>query len=89
MSLTDKEKRIILSPLSFSSKQRKNTKFRTRKKIQEILSDMNFLIENHSKIFETFEIDVLGTGNNTTYISESKIKNTSNTDTDSSDPDLL
>ena len=59
MPLTEKEKRIITSPLSFSSKQRKTTKHRTRKKIQEVLDDMQFLIENNSKVYDIFGIDVL------------------------------
>lgn len=62
MPLTEKEKRIITSPLSFSAKQRKTTKHRTRKKIQEILHDMQFLIENNSKVYDIFGIDVLYKG---------------------------
>jgi|APSaa5957512535_1039671.scaffolds.fasta_scaffold03954_11 hypothetical protein len=56
--LTDKEKRMITSPLSFSSKQRKNTKFRTRKKIQNILQDLKFIVENNDKICSELGIDV-------------------------------
>ena len=90
MPLTEKEKRIIASPLSFSSNKRKTTKFRARKKIQEILCDMQFLIENNSKIFEEFGIDVLS--NISKHISTSETVN-SKTDTPedkpSKDPDLL
>ena len=59
MPLTEKEMRVITSPLSFSSKQRKTTKFRTKVKIQEILRDARFLMENHSKVQKEFGIDVL------------------------------
>lgn len=56
MPLTEKEKRVITSPLSFSVKQRKTTKFRTKIKIQEIMDDMQFLMENYSKVYDEFGI---------------------------------
>ena len=59
MSLTEKEKRVITSPQSLSSKQRKTTKHRTKIKIQEILCDMQFLIDNHNTVKEEFGIDML------------------------------
>jgi len=93
MPLTEKEKRVITSPLSFSSKQRKTTKFRTRKKIQEILCDMQFLIENNSKVYERLGIDVLSKYNILEHLSESENVN-SKTDQiedkpSEDDPDLL
>ncbi len=89
MPLTDKEKRIITSPLSFSSKQRKNTKFRTRKKIQAILCDMNFLIQNNSNISEMFGIDILGDDTVIRHVSEQKIEKIPKDDIVSDDSDLL
>ena len=95
MCLTDKEKRTITSPQSFSSsKQRKTTKFRTKKKIQEILQDMEFLIENNSKISEIFDIDVMSiiSCNNNSNTSDVTSKNTQLQETTISkndDPDLL
>jgi len=85
--LTEKEKRAITSPQSFLSKQRKTTKFRTKKKIQEIISDMTFLIKNNSKISETFGIDVTINDN---ISNVQKIDNTYEEKPSSSkDPDLL
>ncbi len=42
--LTEKERRAILSPLSFSAKDRKAARFRAKIKIREILGDAEFLI---------------------------------------------
>jgi len=95
MPLTEKEKRIITSPLSFSSKKRKTTKFRTRKKIQEILCDVRFLIENHFKVYDGFGIDVLENVVISEHFSESKendkdtIHDKPSNDKPSNDPDLL
>ena len=88
MPLTDKEKRIITSPQSFLSKQKKTTKFRTRKKIQEILCDMQFLIGNHSKISDMFGIDVLEDDISLELSAQKTEKQPSHKD-ESSDPDLL
>jgi len=89
MPLTDKEKRIITSPQSFLSRQRKTTKFRTRKKIQEVLCDMQFLIENHSKISDIFGIDVLVDDISSEKLPLQKTEKQSSHEAESSDPDLL
>ena len=62
MPLTNKEKRVVVTPLSFSSKQRKNAKFRTRKKIFDVIEDMRFLVEHRDEISVMFGIDVLEGG---------------------------
>lgn len=92
MPLTNKEKRFIVSPQSFSSQQRKTTKFRTRKKIQEILQDMQFLIENNSKVYDICGIDVLCSGvssENKSTPKETHTETQSSKNTPSEDPDLL
>lgn len=58
--LTDKEKRVIISPLSFSVPQRKATKYRCKIKIQEVIQDMQFLIKHHDLVKKEFGIDVIG-----------------------------
>lgn len=85
MPLTEKERRVITSPLSFLSKQRKTTKHRTRIKIQEILQDVLFLMENHSKVYEEFGIDVLKNTAISEHFSESNTKESE----PSNDSDLL
>ncbi len=92
MPLTEKEKRVIVSPLSFSSKQRKTTKHRTKIKIQDILHDMQFLIKNHRIVHDEFGIDVLENAAMPEHFSESYTKeNDGDTSHDkpSNDPDLL
>ena len=93
MPLTEKEKRAITSPHSFlSSKQRKTTKFRTKKKIQETLQDIKFLIENHSEISEMFGIDVINYNNENNDIAENiQLQETipTNNNAPKKDPDLL
>ena len=92
MPLTEKEMRVITSPLSFSSKQRKTTKFRTKVKIQEILSDVQFLMENYSKVQKEFGIDMLENNPILEYL-ESQIKENdkdiSQEDKSSNDADFL
>jgi len=89
MPLTEKEKRIITSPQSFLSRQRKTTKFRTRKKIQEVLCDMQFLIENYSKISDMFGIDVLVDDISSKKLPLQKTEKQASHKDESSDPDLL
>ncbi len=56
--LTEKERRAILSPLSFSAKDRKAARFRAKIKIREILGDAEFLLENHEAVRKGFGVDV-------------------------------
>ena len=91
MPLTDKEKRFIVSPQSFSTSQRKTTKFRTRKKIQDVMCDIQFLLNNHSKVYDTFGINVLYNNKSSENKSTSKETHTEiqSTKDKYSDPDLL
>jgi hypothetical protein len=50
MALTDKDKRLITSPSSLPTEQRKTVKFRLAKKIKTILSDSEFLMQNKSNL---------------------------------------
>lgn len=56
--LTEKDRRVILSPYSFSPTLRKSARFRSKKKILELLEDLQFLIENDKKIQKEFGIDM-------------------------------
>lgn len=56
--LTDKEKRFIRSPSSFSSsKDRRRWRFRTRKKIKQIQDDVKFLKENSENVSKIILIE--------------------------------
>lgn len=58
MCLTSKDKRVIISPLSMSTQQRKNARYRVRTKIQNMLQDMQFLNENYSKMRDELGMDM-------------------------------
>lgn len=99
MYLTLHEKRMISSPSSLSVRQRRNAKYKTGKKIQQILSDVYFILENHSTISKEFSIDVLNDVKILKYFTSPDVKDTSGGkdisedksvkhDT-SNDPDLL
>ncbi len=91
MCLTDKEKRMITSPLSLSARQKRNTKYRIKKKIHKLLHDMQFVLENHKTLSEEFRIDVLHNDDLncfSTFTNDVDSKGTSDSK-DSTDPDLL
>ena len=50
MSLTEKQKRFIISPHSFSSKQQRNHKYEIKKKISQITQDFEFITKHREEI---------------------------------------
>jgi len=50
MTLTEKQKRFIISPHSFSSKQQRNHKYEIKKKISQITADHKFISEHKDEI---------------------------------------
>ncbi len=58
MSLTEKEKRVIVSPNSFSKNNRKSTRYRARAKIGRVIEDVKFISEHHDEILQELGINV-------------------------------
>ncbi len=92
MALTDKQKRAIVSPDSFSPGRLRLQKLRTRRKIDGILNDVRFLVENAEMILKRLDLDVIAEindkikterDNNHTGGQKSEIP------TDDDDPDFL
>ncbi len=58
MCLTEKDKRVIQTPLSFSVLQRKDARYRARIKIQRLLQDVEFVMMHQKAICDEFGINV-------------------------------
>ena len=89
MCLTEKDKRVIITPISLSAQQKKDAKYRVKTKIQKILQDMQFIKENHDVIYQEFGIDVLQNDIAVSEITESKDMSQKIKENKSPDPDLL
>ena len=89
MCLTEKDKRVIITPISLSAQQKKDAKYRVKIKIQKILQDIQFIKENHDVIYQEFGIDVLQNDIAVSEITESKYMSQKIKENKSPDPDLL
>ena len=57
--LTDRERRMISSPASLSPKQRRNARYRMRRKIRGIMHDALFILENRGAVTREFGDDII------------------------------